>query len=189
MGTHDVILHARHYNSQRLTLRLADESDRRDATLEVQLEPVDYQVDLHVRPANATLLIDDKAINDYAGCELRRISLPVGTYHVRLRADDYQEYAQLLNIQADRTETITLTQLAHSSVYLDTYPQNAQVLIDGQAVGTTPLPWRGTVGKHRIRIVQTGYQDLETTLNVPKLDYAGATGNAPTAFWYLERVR
>ncbi|NVN91260.1 MAG: protein kinase [Desulfuromonadales bacterium] len=56
-----------------------------------------------------------------------------------------------------------------TSLKVRTSPQGASVYIDGDSKGTTPLTLLLSVGKHHLRIVHSGYQDLERDITVDEM--------------------
>jgi len=56
-----------------------------------------------------------------------------------------------------------------TSLKVRTSPQGASVHIDGKPKGTTPLTLILPVGKHHLRIVLAGYQELERDITVDEL--------------------
>jgi hypothetical protein len=56
---------------------------------------------------------------------------------------------------------------AGGSMFIDSRPQAARVIMDGRFMGTTPLQLTGVrMGSHAVRLERTGYKAFATTVGV-----------------------
>lgn len=77
------------------------------------------------------------------------LKLPVGTYKVLIKKDNYKDFSETINLFNDQTEfNYTLT--PNYNLSLSSTPSGATVRVDGQIMGNTPIDILTTHGTHRI---------------------------------------
>ena len=110
-----------------------------------------------------------------------------GSHHVAVRYDGYESVSRDVTLTADAAVAAVSVDLAPASappppaggrvatrglagsVFVDSRPSGARVLLDDQLVGITPILVADvTTGGHLVRIERDGYQSWVTTVNVPQ---------------------
>jgi hypothetical protein len=130
-------------------------------------------------PPGALLVIDGRphgqtpvAVNDLA----------FGSHAIEVARSGYVPYTETVTLAAKnavRTVTVrlqpglgsggtaTASAAIDGSVYVDSRPRQARVLIDGRVIGTTPLRIPALhAGSHAVRLELVGYQPFTTTVGV-----------------------
>ncbi len=131
--------------------------------------PDEGTVIIDTMPAGAAVFIDDL----YAGdTPLTRTGIKSGLYTLRLEKDGWEvfEYGvfHVGTGEITRIEHVIMTRLpASGSVYLESEPAGAAVIIDGIASGTTPAILMLEPGTHTIIAERTGYLPYKGTVMVP----------------------
>lgn len=74
-----------------------------------------------------------------------------------------------LSVKSAPRPTATKVAALKTSLKVRTSPQGASVYIDGDPRGSTPLTLLLPVGKHHLRIVHSGYQDVERDITVDEM--------------------
>lgn len=82
------------------------------------------------------------------------LKLPVGTYKVLIKKDNYKDCIETINLFNDQTEfNYTLT--PNYNLSLSSKPSGATVRVDGQIMGNTPIDILTTHGTHRIAFAES----------------------------------
>ena len=104
----------------------------------------------------------------YKGETPLTLELLPGTYTVKLTKEDYEDYTKTVEINPGETTTLSAT-LTPKFGYLTVYssPSGAEVYVDGDYVGTTPLEnYKLSTGKHSVVVKKNDYQDYKTTVTI-----------------------
>ncbi|NPA47179.1 MAG: PEGA domain-containing protein, partial [Thermococci archaeon] len=160
-GTYKVKLTRRGYKNYTTTVKLSPDKSK---TLSVTLSPLYGQVKITSTPLGAKVYIN----GSYKGMTPLDLSLPPGTYNVRISKQGYKDYETPLSLSAGehKTLSVTLTPLFGYLTVTST-PSGASVYIDGKYAGTTPLEnYRLPTGDHTVKVGKDGYKTYTTTVDV-----------------------
>jgi formylglycine-generating enzyme required for sulfatase activity len=113
----------------------------------------------------ARVFIDGKYIGSPPIAE---IDLESGQRHLTIRADAYQELETDVVIHGCGEHQMFDFALTPnwSEIFISSVPENADVSIDKNAVGKTPLTIQILAGNYALEIAQTGFKPWEKTLTV-----------------------
>ena len=142
-------------------------------------KPIMGSIDITSSPTKASVYIDSK----YVGETPLMTNLIIGPHKVKVSKKEYVSETSQVNIKQGKTEILSLTlkeDIAPACLQITSYPQNANVYIDGDYVGTTPLNnYNVERGKHKIKVTSSGYssETQEVTVN---------GGDKPSLFFSLE---
>lgn len=152
---------------------------------EVQTDPVKMgAVNFSVTPSGAIMSIDGNEV-DYSS----PVSLTYGTHRIRLVANHYEEYTEVINVNSSYvTKVIDMTASgsATSTTAADntngysvsvTAPKGATLYVNSEYVGTVPCSFEKSSGKKTITLSQSGYNTVSYTINI-----ANTTGDLTYAF-------
>lgn len=110
--------------------------------------------------------------------------LPVGEYSLQLQAEGYEPvvgHKFHVKSTADNVVTFKMRKLAEISVLIDSYPQGAEIVIDGVSIGTTPKHYTAAEGKTmRLELNKKGYLSVNHNL---RLDISQSNREF---HWYLD---
>ncbi len=151
---------------------------------EVQTSPVKTgAVNFLVTPSGAVMSIDGVEV-DYSS----PVSLTYGTHRVKLVANHYQEYSEIINVNSsyvtkviDMTASGTTTSTAadNTSGYKVsiTAPKGAALYVNSEYIGTIPCSFDKSSGKKTITLSQSGYNTVSYTISI-----ANTAGDLTYAF-------
>jgi len=115
-------------------------------------------------PSGAKVYIN----GDYKGITPLTLDLAPGTYTVKLTKDEYEDYTKTVEVNPGETTTLSAT-LTPKFGYLTVYssPSDAEVYVDGDYVGKTPLEdYKLSTGDHSVVVKKNDYQDYRTTVTI-----------------------
>ncbi len=121
-------------------------------------------LNIYSQPDSAEVYVD----GTYQGVTPISLKLLPGMHSIRLKKDDYEEYTTSITLNPGDSKTISVT-LTPKFGYLMVYstPTNAEVYVDGDYVGKTPLKgYKLSTGTHTIKLVRDGYEDYVKTVNI-----------------------
>ena len=96
---------------------------------------------------------------------IAKFKLPAGEYTFRFEKDQYKAYTKKIKVEKDQTFQITLVEDKSQRVpyrppgivTIESDPPGAEVLVNGQKIGSTPFSVELTSGKHRLEIRKNLY--------------------------------
>ncbi|WP_051303817.1 PEGA domain-containing protein [Calidithermus chliarophilus] len=127
-------------------------------------------------PRGAQVFVNGK----FAGTTPLTLSLAAGRAEVEVRLEGHQTYKVAVTVKAGETTRLapTLARLERpGTLAVRSSPSGAQVLLDGKAVGTTPLTLQLKPGKYSLEVRRDGYRLYKTTVTVQ----AGQTAQVTAA--------
>ncbi|TNE50304.1 MAG: PEGA domain-containing protein [Deltaproteobacteria bacterium] len=124
-----------------------------------------YRVTLQIksRPEGADVRINGKTIGK---TPLLR-ELRTGEHLIEVAASGYETYATSMFLKAgDKLKLRAVLPKSLVSFVITSKPKGSKVYIDGSYRGKTPLRGTATVGKHQVRVSNSGYKEYNTTVNL-----------------------
>ena len=130
-------------------------------------------------PSGANIYINGKGY----GSTPKSVTLPVGSYTIRLTMSGYYEASQSVQINQNENKSIflTLKKIPPAPVTpktgvikISTTPSGAEVYINGSFKGMSPLTLTLNNGSYSVKVVLEGYESASKTITV----YGGQTSNA-----------
>jgi serine/threonine protein kinase len=92
------------------------------------------------------------------------------THHAVLQEKPPQEHAKKMKTEEYKLPAMKSGPMVkHTYVEVRTTPQGAHIYIDGDLKGTAPLKLMLPVGKHRVRVMNTGYQEIDRQIIVEEM--------------------
>jgi len=154
-GEHRVLLQAERYLPLEQALAVTGRGIRQQLALE--LAPAWAEVDVDSLPRGAAILVDGEAL----GTTPARLELIAGERQLILQLAGYADARRDLTIEAGQPlqlETVAL-QPAAGVLQLNSKPSGANVTLDGEFQGQTPLSLELSPGKpHRLAVFKPGYR-------------------------------
>ncbi len=127
-------------------------------------------------PTTGTLSIDSSPsgakvyINGaYRGRTPLAIELSAGTHEVELRLDGYEPYRARVQVRAGQTTRLSPRLAAvvrTGTLFVDSSPQGAEVYVDGDRVGRTPVRLALNEGTHDVELRLAGYEPYRARVQV-----------------------
>jgi len=115
-------------------------------------------------PSGAKIYVN----GEYKGVTPLTLSLMPGTYEVKITKDGYEDYTGMVGVKTGETRSISVTlKLVYGFLSVNSNPSGAEVYIDGNYAGTTPLEnYKISPGEHVVKIKKEGYQEYTKTVNI-----------------------
>ncbi len=171
-GKHTVAVAAERYLPQTQELDVTGRNIRQQLSLELAPGWADVSVDS--KPAGASILVDGEAL----GTTPATLQLMGGERQLILQLPAYADAQQALAItpgQPLQLETIVL-QPAAGVLELGSVPSGANVTLDGEFHGQTPLTLELSPGKaHRLAVFKPGYRRHTGTVQLPAAGHDSQT--------------
>lgn len=124
---------------------------------------------LHVEsfPDKSDVYIDGVKV----GTTTLDITLDEGQHTVEVKREGYKTWKKTINIRKGReTDIIANLEKALGFLRVETEPEGAEVFVDGESRGFTPIEIDGlTIGEHEILIKKTGFRSIERKVNVTEV--------------------
>lgn len=116
-------------------------------------------------PEGARLEVDGELVGE---TPVEELSLTPGRHQLRLHAQRYQVHEQEVDIEGlDKLQTLEVELIpAWAEISFSSEPPGAEVRIDGEARGKTPLTAEVGTGSHKVAMVLEGYKPWQGTLDV-----------------------
>ena len=134
-------------------------------SIEVQLAPAWAMVSLDSVPAGATVLLDGEA----AGTTPVTLEVLQGEHQLMLQLPSFADWQKTLRIAAGKDQDLGQINLqpAAGELELTTVPSGANVTLDGEFQGQTPLTLDISPGQaHRLDVFKPGYQRYNDTVEM-----------------------
>ncbi|MFC1605690.1 PEGA domain-containing protein [Pseudomonadota bacterium] len=171
-GTHPVSAEADGYHPLSTSIEVTGE---RTQEVELVLEPLPGKLDVRSGLDGIEVFIDGEAVGTAPGLveDIQR-----GPHIVEFRKHRYFPLQQEIEIEGlGRSQSVEVElEPAWGQMQISTVPEGAEVLIDGQRVGNTPLATEVLETGSQLRIAKSGYKTWERQVSVK----AGSIETHPT---------
>ena len=134
--------------------------------LELQMAPAWAVVTIDSLPPGARILLDGEAI----GTTPAALEILQGEHQLMLQLDTYAPWQQTLQITAGAAQELGLLKLqpAAGALELASIPSGANVTLDGEFQGQTPLTLELSPDQsHRLAVFKPGYRRYNGTVQLP----------------------
>ncbi len=127
------------------------------------LEPL-YSFVIRSNPAGATVTIDGKVQENITPCRISNLS--EGKHELILDLANYPSVRHIIDT-TETTENILLDFDSTHSLFIESNPQDAQVLVDGIIVGRTPCYVEGLeMTTHTFELSLNGYKTIKKDVDL-----------------------
>ena len=134
--------------------------------LSFQLSPAWAAITVDSLPPEASILVD----GEVAARTPAILEVLQGEHQLALQIDGYAHWQQTIEVVADQPQDLGRIELqpAPGILQLDSKPQGANVTLDGEFQGQTPLSLQLAPGhKHRLAVFKPGYRRYNSTVRLP----------------------
>ena len=149
-------------------------------SISATLIPYKGSADISSIPTGSTISID----GNYAGVSPQVINdIPIGIHAISLKQDGYYNWNSEIEIVKGKTVTITAQMEKREipydgSINIQSTPPNAEVYINGEFKGTTPLIVRELgPGNYHINLKLEGYQEWDGSVDVSENEQETISAN------------
>jgi len=129
---------------------------------EVRLDPADGRLAIRSRPAGASVLIGSR----YVGQTPLEVEVAAGKEHeIQLSKAGYENASRRVSVASGEMKGLELVLAVQEGVVLFTVePADAEMLVDGTAVGKVPVELKLPAVEHAIEIRKEGYDTFRTRM-------------------------
>jgi formylglycine-generating enzyme required for sulfatase activity/tRNA A-37 threonylcarbamoyl transferase component Bud32 len=144
------------------------------------VDGVFHDVEIISNPPGATVFLNE----ENRGPAPLPLRLAAGTYRLRLELKYHASQEQPIKVESKQSNSFTLAKI-QGSVHIDSEPRGARILLDGQEIGVTPLPYRLEGGPHEAVLVLDGHHREKVAFEIvnadPALPVKGVLRKVPPA--------
>ncbi len=122
-------------------------------------------LEINSNPQGAEVYI----FGNYAGTTPLTINSKVGSYLIDIKLAGYDDISLTAEINAGQVTPVDAqfeAFVSYSTITVGSSPNNAEVYLDGQYVGNSPVSGSIETGEHEIELVLEGYQTFNRTIYV-----------------------
>jgi hypothetical protein len=160
-GLHSVVVQGENIKPFSVTVNIRPDQTETVSLLDVELLP--GLLDIVPSEPDSTIIIDGMAVTGPGPFEVS-----FGEHSVRVEKDGFLPVEQTVNVsQARQSIDILLSRVVlNAKLWIATIPTPAEVYVDDEFVGNSPLSHELTVGQHTVSVRLTGYNDYTQNLNI-----------------------
>ncbi|MFN2286786.1 MAG: PEGA domain-containing protein [Chromatocurvus sp.] len=161
-GDYELRITAPGYVDYNGTLTVSDDASQR---VDIALSPLPGRVTFAGLPAGAEIRIDGE---DAGSAPFIEQPLAAGQHSVSITTERYLPEERTIDVTGRNLKQSIefLLQPAWAEVSVDSVPSGASVIVDGEAVGTTPLTAEIIQGERSLQLRLAGYADLARSLDI-----------------------
>lgn len=159
-GKHDVRITKEGYVEYRTSVEIGAGEESR---LEVRL-PLPAKLDLRSKPEGAAVYLSNRPVGE---TRLVIDSVRPGQVSVTMRLDNFEEWTETFVLGEGESDTVTAELNARRRpIGFFSNPPGAQLELDGELVGTTPLRWTVPFGERRLTFKLPEYEEYALTVDI-----------------------
>ncbi|MFW6119513.1 MAG: PEGA domain-containing protein [Petrotogales bacterium] len=131
----------------------------------VNTKPTEGTLEISTQPSGADVFVDGV----HYGKSPLSAKLSEGSHYITAVKKGYRQASTMTNVVAGRTNSITLNLGSITQKYsliVNSSPSGADVYIDNNHVGQSPIRVSVDQGTHTLRLEKQGYQNHEETINI-----------------------
>ncbi|HPE70184.1 MAG TPA: PEGA domain-containing protein [Thermotogota bacterium] len=124
-------------------------------------------------PIGASLYLD----GEFVALTPYEVDVTPGTHALQLRLDGFQDFTESVLVGSGHEvvrNVFLQPQPDKKNILVDSFPQGAEVRVDGKVVGTTPMEYTLDYGTHVINLFKDGYYNYAKLITV-----SGSSFNEP----------
>ena len=161
-GDYQVTATAMGYHPLHSTVTVTDEDNQ---VVQLVLQPLPGRLSVNSQPFGAKVLIDGELIGE---TPLSAVPVEAGEHSLRIQAVRYLPLEQTLLVTGRNIQQHLelVLEPAWAEITVDSLPQGATVLVDGEAAGTTPVVLEILQGEHQLILQKEGFAHWQEVLTV-----------------------
>jgi|AntRauTorcE11898_2_1112593.scaffolds.fasta_scaffold04834_3 formylglycine-generating enzyme required for sulfatase activity len=115
--------------------------------------PVTFQI----TPKDAQMTVDGQTVSN-----LEPVKLAIGEHTIKARRENYRPLEETITINENNVFfTFTMQEIQDAGVQITSEPAGAEVILDGVALGKTPVSTFYPAGRYPIKLQKKGYVTIE----------------------------
>ena len=159
-GDYPITVTAPGYHDLNSQLVVTDEDSQ---VVELILQPLPGKLTITSEPPGARVLIDNEQIGE---TPLNDVEVEAGEHMLMIQAERYLELSQPLTVTGREVRQQLALKLspAWAQVSIDSAPNGATILVDGESAGTTPATLEVLQGERQLMLQLASFSDWQQTL-------------------------
>lgn len=160
-GPYTVTVAHEGYETATQKLQVTDEPNQ---NITVSLKKLPGQVRIDTGGVTGTLEVDGTVLGAVPG----EYTLSAGQHEFTVKAPRYADWVQKLEVQGEGKRQQVAAKLlpGFSTITIESKPTGAQVTVDGQELGVTPLTTELDAGAHTLGLLAAGFRRWEGAIQV-----------------------
>jgi hypothetical protein len=126
-----------------------------------ELDPVCY-IYVKSEPSGADVYLD----GDYVGTTSIGFPVSPGEHEIKCVKSGYEDYYKDVRVEAGETKDVWCELDPVCYIYVKSEPSGADVYLDGDPKGATPIEFPVSCGEHEIKCAKSGYRDCYKDVRV-----------------------
>ena len=132
------------------------------AELDIKTDHTDAQISLNGQQKGFGMV-------NYRGIDF---GLKPDKYNLSISKDKYRTYSKMLNLRAGQIENLDIKlEPITGKLGIVSNPPEADVILNGQKVGTTPFNSQLIIGEYQVKVVKAGHKEEEFSFTMRDGDY------------------
>jgi len=119
-------------------------------------------------PSGGIIIVDEMNTGERTPTVLK---LNEGWHDIKIVKEEYEEWEKSVYVKADKETNIEAVLEKRKELFgflkIESEPDSADVYIDGEKFGKTPLVTKIKSGKYRVKVIKEGYLKKEEVVSVP----------------------
>ena len=134
------------------------------------LQPIQYTLSVSSNVSGASVFVN----NSFSGQTPVNLTLNAGNYNISIKANGYKDYNTSVNLTSNNSVNANLV-LNTFVLSVSSNPAGAQVFVNNNLSGNSPLNLTLTPGNYNISVKAPNYKDYNTTVNLSSNSNINAT--------------
>jgi len=156
--------------------------EKQPKTVEVDLTEFCPWLNIKSQDTDADIYINDewRTTGNWSGL------VAPGEYTIQARKEGFRTLSQTITLQENERFTVDFEQMKPivGSLKVDYEPRNAEVFLDGEKVGVTPLSLdKVKPGRHKLEVKKEFCKDVSKTIIITEDQELEIKGKMPMTFW------
>lgn len=128
-----------------------------------ELKPIKGKLSVHVNPYSADVSVDGHSVGRSV---LEPIELQIGKHEVTISANGYKTETRTVEISENQINDLSVTLSQVANYKFTSTPNEANVYIDHQYLGTTPCSKELTTGTYSIKATKAGFKGFNKSMSL-----------------------
>lgn len=130
---------------------------------EVKLVPITTNLSITTMPSGANIFID----GNYAGTSpFYTEGVIIGTHKIKIAHNDYIVEERLIILEENKSGSLDIALKNHAIIKIESNPSGAEVMINGEHEGKSPLKLDVVTGETKINLRKEKYVPVEVVINI-----------------------
>ncbi len=126
--------------------------------------PKTGNINIFSTPSDADVYIDNELIGK---TPIQNYVIDAGKHTIKIAKEDYEDYTEMIEVNIGQTKTVQATLMPlFGYIQIQSLPDGANVFINGEYKGVTPLSIKLKTGEFTLRLEKEGYKTIQEVLRI-----------------------